>query len=205
LGAEDFDDQRSDELASAFITDDAGQGTGQFVGWAQLAPESIMSRHRQAAGTAGPGGGNRHRASSVQADMKTSARWPALPALTIAGLVVALLAGCVGSGSRSAGSGREVAPTSTSPATLTTSPASDHPSDLVKVLVRGTVRDGVEPRCRLLDTAQGQPWLLVGGGRDAARLVPGARVEVVGVHAAGQVSSCQQGRPLQVLSVRSLG
>jgi hypothetical protein len=137
--------------------------------------------------------------------MKTSTRWSALPALTSAGLVVALLAGCAGSGSQSAGSGREVAPTSISPATLTTSPAGDQPRDLVKVLVQGTVRDGVEPRCRLLDTAQGQPWLLVGGGRDAARLVPGARVEVVGVHAAGQVSSCQQGRPLQVLSVRSLG
>jgi hypothetical protein len=147
--------------------------------------------------------------------MKTPARWSALPALTVVGLVAALLAGCAGLGSRGAGSGREAAPTSTSPATVTTSPAGgsgsprttrgDQPSDLVKVLVRGTVRDGVEPRCRLLDTAQGQPWLLIGGGRDAARLVPGARVEVVGVHAVGHVSSCQQGRPLQVLSVRSLG
>jgi hypothetical protein len=48
LGAVGFDDQRTDKLASAFIADDAGEGTGQFVrraraqGQVGLDPESML-------------------------------------------------------------------------------------------------------------------------------------------------------------------
>jgi hypothetical protein len=141
--------------------------------------------------------------------MKTRVRLGALLALAAA----ALLAGCADVGSRASGSGREAALTSTSPATVTTSLAAgvrnpatsrgDLPRDQVKVVIQGTVQEGVEPQCRLLETGKGQRWLLVGGG-DAGKLVPGARVEVVGVQAPGEPSYCQQGRPLQVLSVKAL-
>ena len=48
LGAEGFDDQRIDELASAFIAEDIGEGTEEFVRWARaqgqmgLDPESML-------------------------------------------------------------------------------------------------------------------------------------------------------------------
>jgi hypothetical protein len=35
LGAEGFDDQRIDELASAFIAKDVGEGAEEFVRWAR--------------------------------------------------------------------------------------------------------------------------------------------------------------------------
>lgn len=134
------------------------------------------------------------------------------------GLVVAaLMAGCADPGGGGAGSGGQASPTSTTAAVTTTTGApatsgarapstsrSDGSREQTRVVVRGTVREGVEPGCRLLEVDQAQRWLLVGGGRDADKLVPGARVEVVGVRASGLLSYCQQGRPLRVLSVRRL-
>jgi hypothetical protein len=135
------------------------------------------------------------------------------------GLVVAaLMAGCADPGGGGAGSGGQASPTSTTAAVTTTTtgaPAtsgarapstsrSDGSREQTRVVVRGTVREGVEPGCRLLEVDQARRWLLVGGGRDADKLVPGARVEVVGVRASGLLSYCQQGRPLRVLSVRRL-
>lgn len=35
LGSEGFSDKRTDELASAFLTDHAGEGGAQFLGWAR--------------------------------------------------------------------------------------------------------------------------------------------------------------------------
>lgn len=62
-----------------------------------------------------------------------------------------------------------------------------------QVTVTGTVTEGVEAGCVLLDE-----WLLVGG--DASVLTPGAVVRVVGIPA-DVATTCQQGKPLQVLEV----
>ncbi len=142
--------------------------------------------------------------------MDKNPRRGALLALALA----ALLAACADPGAGPAGSGGQAAPAS-STASRATAPVTtgvpapstswpELPRDQVKVLVKGTVTNGVEPGCRLLDTGQGLRWLLLAGARDEGRLRPGARVEVVGVRATGQASTCQQGRPLQVLSVKPL-
>jgi len=145
--------------------------------------------------------------------MHTHARRTALVALALA----ALLAACAEPDAGSAGSGGQAAPTSTTVATTTTTGApttsgvqtpstapTEVPRDQIRTVVRGTVREGVEPGCKLLEVSQTRRWLLVGGGKDADKLVPGARVEIVGVRAAGQLSYCQQGQPLRVLSVKQL-
>jgi hypothetical protein len=114
----------------------------------------------------------------------------------LAGLLLAgLLSACAGSDGDDAGAGQgaTTAPT-TSPATsgpvATTEPAP--PSG--EVTVTGTVAEGVEPGCLLLDG-----YLLVGGDRDKLR--PGARVAVTGRVDRGLLSTCQQGVPLVVASV----
>lgn len=77
----------------------------------------------------------------------------------------------------------------------TTLPGQDPPGS---VHVSGTVYAGVEPGCLLLDASQSQPYLLIDG--DPAVLTPGARVEVVGMLVDNVMSTCQQGRPLSVIS-----
>ncbi|HEV8651502.1 MAG TPA: hypothetical protein VG276_19415 [Actinomycetes bacterium] len=143
--------------------------------------------------------------------MKQHSRRSALLALAVA----ALLTACADPDAGGAGSGGQASPTSSTATTATSVPSTtgvqlpsssrpDQPGDQVKVVVRGVVREGVEPGCRLLQVDQVQRWLLVGSGKDADKLVPGARVEVVGVRAPGQLSYCQQARPLRVLSVKRL-
>ena len=77
------------------------------------------------------------------------------------------------------------------PATQPTQPAGE-------VAVTGTVREGIEPNCLLLD-ASGVSYLLVGGER--AELRPGRRVAVTGRVDHDLLSTCQQGQPLVVASV----
>ena len=108
----------------------------------------------------------------------------------LAGLLLAgLLSACAGSDGDDAGTGQgaTTAPT-TSPATTGPAPPAG------EVTVTGTVSEGVEPGCLLLDG-----YLLVGGDRDQLR--PGARVAVTGRVDRGLLSTCQQGVPLVVASV----
>ncbi|HEX5543073.1 MAG TPA: hypothetical protein VFX60_16175 [Micromonospora sp.] len=55
----------------------------------------------------------------------------------------------------------------------------------------GTITEGVEPNCLLLDE-----YLLVGGPRDVLR--PGARVKVTGQVRSDLMTTCQQGTPFLV-------
>lgn len=66
--------------------------------------------------------------------------------------------------------------------------------------VSGEVVEGVEAGCLLLQTP-GTLYLLIGG--DRAALQVGKRVTVVGTPQPGLMSTCQQGTPFQVVSVRS--
>jgi hypothetical protein len=110
-------------------------------------------------------------------------------------LVAGLLAACAGSDGDDAGAGQgaTTAPT-TSPATTGPVPTTEPAPSAGELTVTGTVGDGVEPGCLLLDG-----YLLVGGDRDQLR--SGARVAVTGRVDRGLLSTCQQGVPLVVASV----
>jgi hypothetical protein len=97
--------------------------------------------------------------------------------------------GGAGTASTVGGTGTSGAPGTTTP------PAQDPPGS---IHVSGTVYAGVEPGCLLLDASQSQPYLLIDG--DPAVLRPGTRVEVVGMLVDNVMSTCQQGRPLSVIS-----
>jgi hypothetical protein len=99
-------------------------------------------------------------------------------------------------GAASGGSPTTAAPTTTVPPRTTP----EMPRDQIKVLASGTVQEGVEPGCLILDTGKGQRYVLL--AKDSSELKPGAKVEVIGVRATGQISYCQQGQPLEVQSVR---
>jgi hypothetical protein len=111
-------------------------------------------------------------------------------------LAALLLAACADPGRDDGGAAREPGPPATLPDTPpTTTP--DPPSG--ELTVTGTVSEGVEPGCLLLDADQGNRYLLVGGLRDELR--PGARVRVTGRVDRQLLSVCQQGEPLVVASV----
>jgi hypothetical protein len=136
-----------------------------------------------------------------------SKRMPGPRSLLAVAAVVVLLAGCAQQGgARSGGeAGGAPAPSTTAPTPpSTTTPAGTQPvpggSDVV---VRGTVRAGVERGCLLLDGQDKQSYLLLVG--DPSTLRPGARVEVVGQRTDQIVSTCNQGGvTLSVVSVRPL-
>lgn len=66
--------------------------------------------------------------------------------------------------------------------------------------VRGVVAEGVEAGCLVLNTDSG-PYVLIGG--DRRLLQPGRTVEVVGVPDPSMVTTCQQGTPMKVTSVKA--
>lgn len=66
------------------------------------------------------------------------------------------------------------------------------------IVVRGTIRAGVEPGCLVL-RASGVAYLLLGPG--LAGLSPGQAVTVTGVVSTKTVTSCMQGTPLLVEQV----
>jgi hypothetical protein len=118
----------------------------------------------------------------------------ALTGLLLAGLLAAACAG-PGTDDGGAGQGATAAPTTLpGKGTGQTSPAGE-------VTVTGTVIDGVEPNCLLLDAGGGRTYLLVGG--DRAELRAGARVAVTGRVDRGLLSTCQQGEPLVVASIEA--
>ncbi|HEV2895766.1 MAG TPA: hypothetical protein VG411_18610, partial [Actinomycetota bacterium] len=96
-----------------------------------------------------------------------------------------------------AGGGATTVPTTlpgNPPATKQTPPAGE-------VTVTGTVIEGVEPNCLLLDAGGGKTYLLVGGDRSELRA--GVRVAVTGRVDRGLLSTCQQGEPLVVASIEA--
>jgi hypothetical protein len=118
-----------------------------------------------------------------------------LAGLLLAGLLVAACAEPDGDDSE-AGQGATTAPT-----TLPGNPAVTKPAQPPgETTVTGTVIEGVEGNCLLLDAGGGQPYLLVGG--DRAELRPGARVAVTGRVDRGLLSTCQQGVPLVVAGIK---
>jgi hypothetical protein len=116
-------------------------------------------------------------------------------------LAAALLGACAdqdGGDGGAAGATTTTTPT-TDPGTAPTTappPAGDSP-----ITATGTVVAGVEPGCTVLHTDQGQNYLLVGG--DLGKLREGARVQVRGRLLRDLLSTCQQGLPLQVASVKA--
>jgi predicted small secreted protein len=100
-------------------------------------------------------------------------------------------------GAASGGSTTTAAPATTAPPPSSTA---EMPRDRIKVLATGTVQQGVEPGCLILDTGKGQRYVLL--SKDTSKLKPGAKVAVTGVRATGQLGYCQQGTPLEVQSVR---
>ena len=122
-------------------------------------------------------------------------------------LAMALLAACADTGTdgEAAGGGSDPTttpgtaaptPTTTTPAP-TTAPGSPGKS---QITVTGTLRDGVEPGCVLLQSEQGTKYLLVGG--DRGKLTAGGRVQVTGVLSPDLLSICQEGQPLLVRSIK---
>jgi hypothetical protein len=120
--------------------------------------------------------------------MKHTKLLRALACLLLAGLLVA---GCAepdgGDAGAGAGQGATTAPTTPPPTTEPAPPAGE-------VTVTGTVDDGVEANCLVLDG-----YLLVGG--DRSKLRTGVRVRVTGRVERGLLSTCQQGVPLVVTSI----
>ena len=119
---------------------------------------------------------------------------------TLAGLLLAgvLVAACAGPDRDDSGPGQGGA--TTVPSTLPGNPPVTKPTDPSgQATVTGTVREGVEPNCLLLDADGGERYLLVGGER--AELRPGSRVAVTGRVDRKLLSTCQQGVPLVVASI----
>jgi hypothetical protein len=119
----------------------------------------------------------------------------ALTGLLLAGLLVAA---CAEPEGEVAGAGQGAA--TTVPTTQPAGPPTTTPAPPAgRLTVTGTVAEGVEPNCLLLDAEGGQRYLLVGG--DRAGLRPGSRVAVTGRVDRGLLSTCQQGEPLVVSAV----
>jgi hypothetical protein len=131
----------------------------------------------------------------------------------LAGLLLAgaLLAACADPNSGDTGAAAGGA--TTGPPTVPSSPLVTVPgSPLVtrptppaggRLTVTGTIREGVEPGCMLLDAKPGGGrYLLVGGDRGELRV--GARVKVTGRVDRNLLSTCQQGEPLVVASIQPI-
>jgi hypothetical protein len=122
-----------------------------------------------------------------------------LAGLALAALLAAACAEPEGDAGSGAGSG-QAATTTAVPTTLPdVAPATEPTPPAGEVSVTGTVAAGVEPNCWLLE-ADGGPYLLVGG--DRSQLRPGVRLTVTGRVDRDLLSTCQQGEPLKVASIR---
>lgn len=120
--------------------------------------------------------------------------------LTIAVLVSLSIAGCgeaSGPGDATRGDGPSGSRPTEPPEDLTVSPPASKGS--IRQLT-GAVAEGVESGCLLLQAPDGL-YLLVGGDRTLLR--PGADVVVTGEVQADLVTTCQQGTPFLVRSIRS--
>jgi hypothetical protein len=94
--------------------------------------------------------------------------------------------------------------TSTPPTAPTRKPEVTEPVEPGQSLMRlrGRIIDGVEPGCIVLNAEGGAgTWLLL---RSANWRPLGGLVEVTGYPIPGLATTCQQGRPFRVVSIRSL-
>ncbi|MFC5000392.1 hypothetical protein ACFPIJ_21440 [Dactylosporangium cerinum] len=127
----------------------------------------------------------------------------ALRSFLVLAVVASALGGCAAASDESAGA-PSVAPSSSPSlqATLAPSRPAAAPSGpgISGTSISGEIVEGVEAGCLLLQTP-GTLYLLIGG--DRAALQVGKRVTVVGTPQPGLMSTCQQGTPFQVVSVRS--
>ncbi len=110
---------------------------------------------------------------------------------TVALVLVAVLTGC---GSTP---GAEI-PSPMPPSSASDPSVTPPTSSAAPLVVTGTVTEGVEQGCLVL-TDGDTTYLLLGADDE---LVPGAEVTVEGTLADDVMTICQQGTPLQVLSVR---
>jgi hypothetical protein len=135
------------------------------------------------------------------------------------GLAMVLLAACAGTGGEDTpGQAAVPATTATAPSTSppggsstppstappTSKPEVTEPSlpDQKLMRLRGRIADGVEPGCVVLHAEGGMgTWLLL---RTANLRLLDGRVEVTGYHVTGLLTTCQQGRPFRVVSIRAL-
>jgi hypothetical protein len=114
-------------------------------------------------------------------------------------IAVLFVAGCAGnSTSPGAPSAPGGAPTS---ARSSTQPSAGRPSAGAETLT-GTVEAGVEPGCLLLKGSGKDHLLLFGEQSLKAQAKPGSSVTVTGTAKPGQLTTCQQGIPFIVTSVR---
>jgi hypothetical protein len=121
----------------------------------------------------------------------------AVTGLLLAGLLVAACAEPEGD---DAGAGQGATATTTVPTTQSARPtATTKAPPAGELTVTGTVSEGVEAGCWLLDAEGGRRYLLVGG--DRAELRAGSRVAVTGRVDRGLLSTCQQGEPLVVSAI----
>jgi hypothetical protein len=127
-------------------------------------------------------------------------------------LAVAVLAACADTGGGDGGAAGATSPTTT-PGTVPTVPTTSPPTTTPQtpttapgspgkgeITATGTLRDGVEPGCVLLQSEQGAVYLLVGG--DRGKLTTGGRVQVTGMLSPDLLSICQEGKPLLVRSIK---
>jgi hypothetical protein len=139
-------------------------------------------------------------------------RFRALSALVVAGAVL-LLAACgnatvqPGSGSTdrpTAGTSASASPTAATPKPVPSGGGTFHPGPTgipvgspKTVTIDGVIEAGVEPGCKVL--IAGNTKFLILGGNDVPMGVP---VRVEGTLQPGVLSTCQQGTPLRVTSVK---
>jgi Protein of unknown function (DUF5818) len=117
-------------------------------------------------------------------------------------LAVALLAACADPDAVDGGAAGGGAGPTTTPETSPSQPPTTEPGSggRREVTATGTLRAGVEPGCMLLKADQGPVYLLVGG--DRGQLREGERVQVSGQLAPDLLSTCQEGQPLLVRSIK---
>ena len=159
---------------------------------------------------------------TVQSDMGRHdwlRRWSTL-ALGLV-LVIPVLSSCAsrGTGTQAAGEGASAtagtSPATPAPQSSTATPSGsgtgneENPGDMTDPqlpgtpkTLRGTAAAGVEANCYVLTADDGQSYLLIGGDRDV--IMSGARIEVAGKVQPDLMTTCQQGIPFTVATVRKI-
>jgi hypothetical protein len=136
-------------------------------------------------------------------------------------LVIPALSSCAsgGPGNQAAGAGTSTPagtdPTTPAPQTSAGSPGStssggeENPGDMTDPVLpgtpktlRGTAAAGVEANCVVLKADDGQSYLLIGGDRQL--IMSGSRIEVAGKVMPDLMTTCQQGIPFTVDTVRKI-
>ncbi|MDQ7902925.1 hypothetical protein RB614_00120 [Phytohabitans sp. ZYX-F-186] len=110
-----------------------------------------------------------------------------------------LLGGCAGTDDSSGGDAVSPSPSSSLPEDLPTPTPSGKPSAGASIEISGTIVQGVEPGCRLID----QYLLISGPGVSRDDLPIGATLTVRGRVEQGMMTTCQQGTPFVVTEIMS--